>query len=207
MQLVEGPLVADLLAAFMTPSMQAAGFRQRKNRYELKGGNGALVEVQVRPWGQGGGKASFQIDWALVPPVLAAYLGREKRLSWPAIHHSLFVQRLLAPESVRDQPEAKRMWDCRLADLDRFGQVFTGAVESEFIPLWRSSLDPEFVWAHGIGENDATYYGFGPWRESLLTLDTGERSRLEEVLDHASTVRQPEPELLSWLRARLAARS
>lgn len=207
MQLADGPFVDDLMAAFMTPLMQAAGFRQRKNRYELKGGNGALVEVQVRPWGEGGGSVEFQIDWAPFPPVLVAYLGREKRLSWPGLHRGLFTRRLIAPEAARAQAEAKRLWVCRSAGLDEFGQVFTGALESEFIPTWLAALDADYLLRSGSVRGDSSWLGFGPWRELLLTLDTGDRAHLEEVLEEASVIFQPEPELLPWLRARLAARS
>ena len=78
-------------------------------------------------------------------------------------------------------------------------------MESELIPLWRAALDPDFVWTQGI--DGTPFFGYEPWRELLLTLDTGERAHLEEVLEDASTAYQREPELLPWLRARLAARS
>jgi hypothetical protein len=206
-RLIEAPSVEDLLAMFMTPLMEAAGFRRRKNRYEVKGPGGALVEVQVRPWAANNDMADFHIDWAPFPPVLVAYLGREKRLSWPGLHRGLFTRRVIAPEAVRNLVEMKDLWVCRFADLEEFGRVFTTALESELIPTWLAALDPEYSLRSEGVRGDSSWLGFGPWRELLLTIDTGERARLEAVLEEASVIFQPEPELLPWLRARLAARS
>ena len=203
---VSGPSVSDILADFMNPLMEEAGFSRRKNRYQIKGENGAFVGVQVRPWGMSNESASFNVDWSVIPPVLAGYLGREKRLSWPALYNGLFVERVEAPESVRALPTAKGLWECRFAEYDRFGAVYTGALRSSVIPSWLACLDPPYLRSTDIGSDNAFPFGYVPWREIVLTVDDGDPDRLEELFREAATRKQPEPDFLPWLRARFETR-
>jgi hypothetical protein len=119
------------------------------------------------------------------------------------LYRGLFTRRVVAPEAARDrkQLEAKELWVCPSAELEEFGRVFTAALESEIIPTWLASLDLDYLLRRGAARGDKSWLGFGPWRELLLTIDTGDRGRLVQVLDEASVISQPEPELLPWLRA------
>ncbi len=190
----------------MTPVMKEAGFAQRKTRFQKRGVNDAIVSVQVKIGARNNALLTFGILWSVIPPALAAFLSRDKRLGWPAMYNGLFIVSVHAPASLRYQPEALSEWCCKFDDYDRFGGAFTAELRETIIPAWHAALDPSYLLRTGVGTENAFAFGAPVWRELLLTIDTGDVGRIDALLREASTRTPPEPDLLPWLEARLEAR-